>query len=103
MSTVLLPPIAFLVYLLLGAVIFRLGRSLAGLSLPNALKSSTYACGEAPPLAHAAPGDGSYFVTALFFGVLHLGILVVATSDLSISAGLFLLGLVAALLVLLVG
>jgi NADH:ubiquinone oxidoreductase subunit 3 (subunit A) len=98
-----MPPIAFLVYLLLGVAISRLGRLLAGQSFPNALKSSTYAGGEAPPLAQAAPGYGPYFVTALFFGVLHLGILVVATSDLSIIAGLFLLGLVAALLVLLVG
>ncbi|MEP7359716.1 MAG: hypothetical protein ABI847_20865, partial [Anaerolineales bacterium] len=95
--------LAFIVYLLLGAVIFRLGQSLAGASLPNALKSSTYTGGEAPPLVAAAPGYGTNFVTALFFGVLHLGILVVASSDLSISAGLFLLGLVAALLVFLVG
>jgi NADH:ubiquinone oxidoreductase subunit 3 (subunit A) len=103
MSTLLTPPIAFLVYLLLGVLISRVGRSLAGPSLPNALKSSTYASGEAAPLSAAAPGYGPNFVTALFFGVLHLGILVVATSNLSISAGLFLLGLVAALLVLLLG
>jgi NADH:ubiquinone oxidoreductase subunit 3 (subunit A) len=103
MATVLIPPIAFIVYLLLGVVITRLGRQLAGPGLPNAIKSSTYASGEAPPLSAAAPGYGTNFVTALFFGVLHLGILVIATSDLSISAGLFLLGLVAALLVLLLG
>ena len=103
MSTFLTPPIAFSLYLLASVLIASLGRLLAGPGHPNDVKNSTYASGEAAPLTAAAPGYGPYFVTALFFGVLHLGILVVATSALSPSAGLFLLGLFVALLVLLLG
>lgn len=103
MFTLLAPPIAFSLYLLVSVLITGLGRLLAGPGHPNALKNSTYAGGEAAPLAMAAPSYGPSFVSALFFGVLHLGILVVATSALSPSAGLYLLGLFVALLVLILG
>jgi NADH:ubiquinone oxidoreductase subunit 3 (subunit A) len=99
----LAPPLAFVVYALLGVLITGLGRLLAGPPRPSRLKSSTYASGEAAPRQAAAPGYGAYFVPALFFGMLHLGILVAATSTLTPGVGLFLLGLMAALLVLVLG
>jgi NADH:ubiquinone oxidoreductase subunit 3 (subunit A) len=100
MTTLFAPPLAFLLYLLAGALLMGLGSALAGPSHATPHKRSTYASGEAPPLAIAAQGFGPGFVSALFFDVLHLGVLVVATSGLSPAAGLFLLGLFAALLVL---
>jgi NADH:ubiquinone oxidoreductase subunit 3 (subunit A) len=101
--SLLVPPLAFGLYLLVAGLLNWVGRALAGPAHPGALKDSTYASGEAAPAGLAALGYGPYFVTALFFGVLHLGVLVVATSGLTPAAGLFLLGLLAALLVLILG
>ena len=103
MLTLAQPPLAFGLYLLAGLVIAGLGRLLAGPGRPGALKSSPYASGEAGARAPASPGYDPYFDTALFFGMLHLGILVVATAGFSPGTVLFLVGLAAALLVLLVG
>jgi len=103
MDALLTPPLAFLIYGLVGLLLAGLGRLLAGPSQPNALKNSPYAGGEAAPPGTAAQGYGPYFVNALFFGLLHLGVLVLATSRLSGGALLFGLGLAAALLVLLWG
>jgi len=103
MSILLSPPLAFLIYLALVGVLFGFGRLLAGAGRPSALKSSTYASGEAPPAAVAAPGYGPFFVIALFFAALHLGVLVLATGPLSPAAALFIVGLALALLVLVLG
>ena len=99
----LAPPIAFLVYLALAGALVALGRLLAGVRRAPMAKSSTYAGGEAPPLAAAAPGYGSSFVMALLFAVLHLGTLVLATGPLSPGAALFLAGLALGLVVLVIG
>lgn len=103
MTSLLSPVLALGLYGLVGLLIAGAGRVLAGPSHPSAGKNSAYASGEAGPTAAAAQGYGPYFVSALFFGVLHLGILIVATSSLSAGAGLFLLGLATALVVLMVG
>ena len=103
MPTLLTPPLAFVLYLVLGGLLLGLGRLLAGPAHPNAAKSSSYASGEAAPLSAAAPGYAAFYTIALFFAALHLGVLVLATSALAPVAGLFILGLGLALLVLLLG
>ena len=103
MSILLSPPLAFLIYALLAALLLGFGRLLAGAGHPSVLKSSTYASGEAPPQGVAAPGYGPFFVLALFFAALHLGVLVLATGPLSLGAALFIGGLALALLVLILG
>lgn len=103
MNAWLAPPLAFVVYVLSGLLLALLGRLLAGPARPSSIKSSPYAGGEVVPANGAPPGYGPYFVPALFFGLLHLGILVAATGGLTPAVGLFLLGLGAALLVLLLG
>jgi len=42
-------------------------------------------------------------VVALFFAILHLGVLMLGTSDLSLITGLYLVGLMFALLALILG
>ncbi len=103
MSILLSPPLAFLIYLVAGALLLGFGRLLAGAARPSALKSSTYASGEAPPDAVAAPGYGPFFIIALFFAALHLGVLVLATGPLTPGVALFVVGLALALLVLVLG
>ena len=55
-------------------------------------KTATYASGEENDPLPAAPGYRQFFVVALFFAVLHLGVLMVGSSGLSAVAGPYLLG-----------
>jgi NADH:ubiquinone oxidoreductase subunit 3 (subunit A) len=97
------PPVAFPIYLALAGTLVILGRWLAGPSQATSLKSSTYASGEAPPAWAAAPGYRPFFVVALFFAILHLGVLTLGSSDLSLTSALYLGGLLLALLALILG
>ena len=103
MNILLSPPLAFLIYVPLVVVISLFGRTLAGKSKANAMKSSLYGSGEAAPTSLAAPGYRPFFLTALFFAILHLGVLVLASGGLTIMTGIYLLGLVFALLALILG
>lgn len=100
MDILLAPPVAFLVYLILAGLLSGLGRLLAGPNQQTPLKSSTYASGEAPSILPAVPGYRPFFVIALFFAVLHLGVLVLGSGALSPISGLYLIGLIVALLAL---
>jgi NADH:ubiquinone oxidoreductase subunit 3 (subunit A) len=99
----LIPPIAFVLYLLLVGVLSGIGRVLAGAERPNPLKASTYTGGEAPHRARGVPGYRPFFVVALFFAVLHLGVLMLGSSTLTPVAALYLVGLLLALLALILG
>jgi len=103
MSILLSPPFAFLIYIPLVVLLNLLGRSLAGPSQANAMKSSTYGSGEAAPTSMAAPGYKPFFLIALFFAILHLGVLVLGTGGLTLMTGIYLFGLVFALLALILG
>ena len=87
----------------MSALIYTIGRMLAGPGVESQLKTSTYSSGEAPPVLPAAPGYRPFFIVALFFAVLHLGALVLGSGDLSHSTGIYLTGLFLTLLVLIVG
>jgi NADH:ubiquinone oxidoreductase subunit 3 (subunit A) len=104
MQIILTPPIAFLIYLALVGMLSLFGKGLAGKSgAISALKSSTYSSGEAPPTRLAAPGYRPFFVVALFFAVLHLGVLVMSTGSASPVMIIYLIGLLVALLALILG
>jgi NADH:ubiquinone oxidoreductase subunit 3 (subunit A) len=104
MSKILLtPPIAFLLYLLLVGLLYVLGRLLAGPAKINPIKSSTYSSGEAPPAQLAAPGYRPFFVAALFFAILHLGVLMLGSGGQSTVTIIYLVGLMLALLALILG
>jgi len=104
MQILLVPPIAFLVYLMLVWLLSLFGKRLAGSpQAASALKTSTYSSGEAPPTRLAAPGYRPFFVVALFFAVLHLGILVLSTGSLTPVIVIYLVGLLLALLALILG
>ncbi len=99
----LAPPVAFGVYVALVTLISGFGRMLAGQAKASSAKRSTYASGEAPPVRPAVPGYRPFFLIALFFAVLHLGVLVLGTGDLSGMSGVYLVGLMVALLALILG
>ena len=104
MQILLTPPVAFLIYLFVAGMLVLFGKVLAGRSKSvSALKSSTYSSGETPPTRLAAPGYRPFFVVALFFAVLHLGVLVMSTGTTSPVMVIYLVGLIVALLALILG
>ena len=104
MNIILTPPIAFIIYSALIAVLMFSGRRLAGSKHPSSPeKSSVYASGEAGPAEPSAPGYRQFFVVALFFAVLHLGILIAGSGILTWNMGVYLGGLIFVLLALILG
>ena len=104
MKSILLSPLAaFLIYFIIVAIISGLGKLFSAKGRKTQFKTATYASGEANDPVPAAPGYRQFFVVALFFAVLHLGVLMIGSSNLSSVAGLYLLGLVLALVALILG
>jgi NADH:ubiquinone oxidoreductase subunit 3 (subunit A) len=104
MENILLSPlVAFLIYCLVAAIASGLGRLFSAQGSKSDMKTATYASGEENDPIPAAPGYRQFFVVALFFAVLHLGVLMVGSSDLSPVAGVYLLGLILALIALILG
>ena len=99
----LVPPIAFAIYVALVAILSRFGRALAAPGSASPLKAATYAGGESSPTRPAAPGYRPFFVIALFFAILHLGILILGSGTLTPITIIYLLGLLLALLALILG
>ena len=99
MGFLLAPPIAFLIYLGLVALLMVFGRLLAS-DAEVSQETESYASGEAAPNQPAASGYRAFSQYALFFAVLHLGVLLLATSGDSLMAGGFVIFLLLLLLVL---
>jgi NADH:ubiquinone oxidoreductase subunit 3 (subunit A) len=104
MGTVIQHPlVSFILYLAFAALLYLIGRYLAGEAVKTALKSSTYASGEVPPRRMAAPGYRPFFIIALFFAVLHLGTLVLGSGGTNTITMIYLAGLILTLLALILG
>jgi NADH:ubiquinone oxidoreductase subunit 3 (subunit A) len=99
----LLPPIALLLYVLLVGIVARIGRWLVGPVKESPTERTTYASGEAPSRYVAAPGYRQFFIVALFFGILHLGVLVLGSEGQTLTAVVYLAGLSLALVALILG
>ena len=97
------PVVAFLIYFAVFSALSGLGRLFSATGRKSEFKSATYASGEENDPVPAAPGYRQFFVVALFFAILHLGVLMIGSSDLSSVAGLYLLGLILALIALILG
>ncbi len=104
MDILLSPPIAFLLYIPLVAVIALFGKSLAGRKIENQrLKRSIYGSGEEAQTQAAAPGYRPFFLIAFFFAILHLGMLVLGSGSLETISPVYLIGLILALVALILG
>ncbi len=103
MTILLTPLVAFILYLGIGALLSGLGRALAEPSENSQLKSSTYASGEAGSRRSAAPGYQPFFIIALFFAILHLGVLMIGSGGINWMTAVYLVGLVLALIALILG
>ena len=104
MADLLLSPLfAFVIYGMLVGILSWLSHAVSMRGKISQAKTSSYASGEAYDVEPAAPGYRPFFVVALFFAVLHLGVLMLATSGLAPVSLVYLGGLILALLALILG
>jgi len=73
------PPVAFLVFLVVGYLLYVLGSRLAPKLKKEGGKLKTYACGEDLPGVKLQFGYRLFFFIALFFTMMHVAALVIAT------------------------
>jgi NADH:ubiquinone oxidoreductase subunit 3 (subunit A) len=73
------PPVAFLVFLAVGFLVYALGSRLAPKLKKQGGKLATYACGEDLPGVKLQFGYRLFFFIALFFTMMHVAALVIAT------------------------
>lgn len=78
-DVLLSPPIAFLVFLAAAFLLSGFGRSLAPRVRKAGGKLATYACGEDIPGVKVQFGYRLFFFVALFFTIMHVAVLVIAT------------------------
>ena len=102
-NIILSPLVAFLIYLLAVFIVSGLGKLFSATGRKTEFKTATYASGEEHDPIPAAPGYRQFFVIALFFAILHLGVLMIGSSGLSAVAVSYLLGLILALIALILG
>ena len=102
-NIILSPLVAFLIYLILVFIVSGLGKLFSATGRKTEFKTATYASGEESDPLPAAPGYRQFFVVALFFAILHLGVLMIGSSGLSAVAVPYLLGLILALIALILG
>jgi NADH-quinone oxidoreductase subunit A len=73
------PPVAFLVFLAVAFGLYALGRGMAPKLTKAGGKLTTYACGEDIPGVKVQFGYRLFFFVALFFTMMHVAALVIAT------------------------
>jgi NADH:ubiquinone oxidoreductase subunit 3 (subunit A) len=99
MPWLLSPPFALLAYAGLACLVLGLGRLLAGRRRTAAAAATLYASGEAPMPSHAGPGYQPFFGSALFFALLHIGVLIASIVGFEPLAIVYVAGVLVVLLV----
>ncbi len=102
-NSLLSPLFAFIIYGALVGILSLVSKGVSMSGKASVAKSASYASGEEHDTEPAAPGYRPFFVVALFFAVLHLGALMLATSGLAPVSLVYLGGLILALLALILG
>jgi NADH-quinone oxidoreductase subunit A len=75
----LFPPVAFAIFLLIGVLLYMFGSLLAEKGSLNNGKKTQYACGEDVPAAKVQPDYSFFFPFAIFFTIIHVTALIMAT------------------------
>ncbi len=73
------PPVAFIIFLAVGGWINFSGSWLAEKGKKSAGKKTQYACGEDVPAQRVQPDYNEFFPFALFFSIIHVTALIMAT------------------------
>jgi NADH-quinone oxidoreductase subunit A len=91
---ILVPPVAFALALLLVWLFSRLTSGFKHADIKTEGKNLPYACGEDVPAQKAEPEYGAFFPFAIFFTLLHVAGLMVATWSGASGAGVAMGGLI---------
>ncbi len=75
----LYPPVAFAIFTLLGLLLLALGSKMAAQGQSHRDKHTMYMCGEDVPAVKVHPDYGAFFPFALFFTIIHVTALIMAT------------------------
>lgn len=98
-SFLLLPPLAFIIFLLLSLGLSKVTSLVSAKGTECYGKTQAYACGEDVKLHKAQPDYSQFFPFAFFFTIMHVVALIIATVPSGIS-GMSALYLVTAILAL---
>jgi NADH:ubiquinone oxidoreductase subunit 3 (subunit A) len=79
LSIILSPPLAFLICLVISIAIYGFGRLVEEKGTPNAGKNEPYACGENFQAEKAEFGYKKFYIAAIFFTIMHVAVLTIAT------------------------
>ncbi len=79
MVNILMPPIAFLIILLLSFIFSGIFQGLSAKGKETAGKEKSYACGEDVATNKAQPDYSQFFPFAFFFTIMHVLVLMIAT------------------------
>ena len=74
------PPVAFVLFLAVAGLIYLLGKRMATKPTDVGGKLTSYACGEDIPGTKVQFGYRLFFFVALFFTIMHVAALVIATA-----------------------
>jgi len=78
-NVLLSPPVAFLIFLGFAGLVYAFGKALGPKLTKVGGKLATYACGEDIPGVKVQFGYRLFFFVALFFTIMHVAALVIAT------------------------
>ena len=95
LSILLSPPLAFLICLVLSVAIYGFGRLVEEKCTPVEGKYEPYACGENYVAEKSNFGYRKFYIAAIFFTIMHVAVLTVATAPGGTSAYRALIYLVA--------
>jgi NADH:ubiquinone oxidoreductase subunit 3 (subunit A) len=79
LSILLSPPVAFIACFLISLAIYGFGRLVEEKGTPAAGKYEPYACGEEYLAEKSEFGYRKFFIAAIFFTIMHVAVLTVAT------------------------
>jgi NADH:ubiquinone oxidoreductase subunit 3 (subunit A) len=74
-----IPPVAFIIFFTIGSLIYFSGARLAAKGKKSGGKKTQYACGEDVPAQRVQPDYSAFFPFALFFSIIHVTALIMAT------------------------
>jgi NADH:ubiquinone oxidoreductase subunit 3 (subunit A) len=86
LSILLAPPIAFLICLVLSVAVYGLGHLVEEKGKPSKGKYEPYACGENYEAEKYEFGYRKFYIAAIFFTIMHVAVLTVATVPGGVSA-----------------
>lgn len=104
MDILLSPPVGFLIYAIIGTLLVFYGKKTAPVEdTKDDQKRTLYGSGEVAPEIRGVPGYKPFLLISLFFALLHLGVLIMGSSNLSVTSLVYTVVLMLGLLALMLG